>query len=180
VTKRLRIGIIGAGWPGQQHARAILAGKAAVIEALAEPNDERMAEFIRIYSPKKVYRDYGNLLGNRQVDAVIICLPNHLHFPATLAALRAHKHVLCEKPPALNGAEMRVLQEEAEKRGLVYFFSRQFRFTPAMRLARDLISREELGIIYLAEAVWVRSRGIPSGLDWAVGSRRRNAPAAAR
>ena len=104
------------------------------------------------------------MLGNPQVDAVIICLPNHLHFPATLAALRAGKHVLCEKPPTLNSAEMRVLQEEAEKRGLVYFFSRQFRFTPAMRLARDLISREELGTIYLAEAVWVRSRGIPSGL----------------
>ncbi len=63
----------------------------------------------------------------------MICLPNYLHFPATLAALRAGKHVLCEKPPTLNSAEMRVLQEEAEKRGLVYFFSRQFRFTPAMR-----------------------------------------------
>jgi predicted dehydrogenase len=164
VTKKVRVGIIGAGWPGQQHARAILAGKAAVIEALAEPNDERTAEFRRTYSPKKVYQDYGDLLDDPRVDAVIICLPNHLHFTATLAALRAGKHVLCEKPPALNGAEMRVLQEEAEKRGLVYFFSRQFRFTPAMRLARDLVSREELGTIYLAEAVWVRSRGIPSGL----------------
>lgn len=73
--------------------------------------------------------------------------------------------MLCEKPPTLNGAEMRVLQEEAQKRGLTYFLSRQFRFTPAMRLARDLISREELGTIYFAEAVWVRSRGIPSGLS---------------
>jgi len=164
VTKRLRIGIVGAGWPGQQHARAILASKAAMIEALAEPNDERTVEFSRVYSPRKVYRDYADLLGDPQVAAVIICLPNHLHFPATLTALRAGKHVLCEKPPTLNGAEMRVLQEEAEARELVYFFGRQFRFTPAMRLARDLISREELGTIYLAEAVWVRSRGIPSGL----------------
>ena len=164
MTKRLRIGIVGAGWPGQQHARAILASKAAMIEALAEPNDERTVEFSRVYSPRKVYRDYADLLGDPQVAAVIICLPNHLHFPATLTALRAGKHVLCEKPPTLNGAEMRVLQEEAEARELVYFFGRQFRFTPAMRLARDLISREELGTIYLAEAVWVRSRGIPSGL----------------
>ena len=164
MTKTLRVGIIGAGWPGQQHARAIRASKAAVLEALAEAEDGRTAEFTRTYSPKKVYRDYGDLLSNPQVAAVIICLPNHLHFPATLAALRAGKHVLCEKPPTLNGAEMRILQEEAERRGLVYFFSRQFRFTPAMRLARDLISREKLGAIYFAEAVWVRSRGIPSGL----------------
>ena len=104
------------------------------------------------------------MLGNPAVDAVVICLPNHLHFPVSLSALRAGKHVLCEKPPTMNGAEMRVLQEEAEKRALLYFFSRQFRFTPAMRLAHDLIARQELGKIYFAEAVWVRSRGIPSGL----------------
>jgi predicted dehydrogenase len=164
VRKKLRLGVIGAGWPGQQHARAILAGKAATLEALAEPDDGRAAEFSRIYSPKKIYQDYGDLLGDPQVDAVVICLPNHLHFPATLVALRANKHVLCEKPPTLNSAEMRVLREEAEKRRLVYFFGRQFRFTPGMRLAHDLISRNELGTIYFAEAVWVRSRGIPSGL----------------
>ena len=164
MTTKLRVAIIGAGWPGQQHARVVRSSKAAVLEALAEPNDERAAEFTETFCPRKVYQDYSDLLGDPGVDAVVICLPNHLHFPATLAALRAGKHVLCEKPPTLNGAEMRVLQEEAEKRELVYFFSRQFRFTPAMRLARDLISRHELGTIYFAEAVWVRSRGIPSGL----------------
>ncbi len=164
MTTKLRIGIIGAGWPGQQHARAIRAGKTAVIEALAEPDKERTAEFSRTYSPKKIYQDYGDLLGDPKVAAVVICLPNHLHFPAALAALRAKKHVLCEKPPTLNSAEMRVLREEAEKRELIYFFGRQFRFTPAMRMAHDLISRDELGAIYFAEAVWVRSRGIPSGL----------------
>lgn len=59
---------------------------------------------------------------------------------------------------------MRVLQEEAEKHRLVYFFSRQFSFTPAMRTAREMISRGELGRMYFAEAVWVRSHCIPSGL----------------
>lgn len=165
MTKKLQVGIIDAGWPGQQHARAISAGKTAILNALAEPNEQRAVKFSQTFAPKKVYQDYGDLLGDRRVDAVVICLPNHLHFPATLAVLRAGKHVLCEKPPTLNGAEMRVLQEEAQKRGLTYFLSRQFRFTPAMRLARDLISREELGTIYFAEAVWVRSRGIPSGLS---------------
>jgi len=164
VTQKLRVGIIGAGWPGQQHARAVRASPNTVLQALAEPDEERAAEFRAPYAPKSIYPDYNDLLGDPQVDAVVICLPNHLHFPATLAALHAGKHVLCEKPPTLNSAEMRVLLEEVEKRGLVYFFGRQFRFTPAMRLARDLISREELGTIYLAEAVWVRSRGIPSGL----------------
>lgn len=160
----MRIGIIGAGWPGQQHARAICANPDATLQAVAEPNEERVAEFARTYHPRMVFADCRELLGEEKVDAVVVCLPNHLHFPATLAALRANKHVLCEKPPTLNGAEMRVLEEEAAKRKRTYFFSRQFRFTPAMRLARDLIAREELGRIYFAEAVWVRSRGIPSGI----------------
>jgi predicted dehydrogenase len=164
VTQKLRVGIIGAGWPGQQHARAVRASPNAVLQALAEPDEERAAEFRAPYGPKSIYPDYSDLLGDPQVDAVVICLPNHLHFPATLAALHAGKHALCEKPPTLNSAEMRVLQEEAGKRALVYYFGRQFRFTPAMRSARDLIAREELGRIYFAEAVWVRSRGIPSGL----------------
>ena len=164
MKKTVRVGIIGAGWPGQQHGRAVRATSGAVLQALAEPNEERAAEFLQAYEPKTVYSDFDDLLGDAAVDAVVICLPNHLHFPATLAALRAGKHVLCEKPPTLNGAEMRVLQEEAEKRGLLYFFSRQFRFTPAMRRARELIAADELGKIYFAEAVWVRSRGIPLGI----------------
>jgi predicted dehydrogenase len=164
VKKKLRLGIIGAGWPGQQHARAVRVSPNGVLQALAEPDEERAAEFARDFQPATIHADYRDLLGDPEVDAVVICLPNHLHFPATLAALRAGKHVLCEKPPTLNGAEMRVLQEEAEKHRLVYFFGRQFRFTPAMRLARDLIARQELGRIYFAEAVWVRSRGIPSGI----------------
>ena len=135
-----------------------------MLRACAEANKERAKEFTKAFSPKKLYPDYAELLGDPRVDAVVICLPNFLHFPATLAALEAGKHVLCEKPPTLNGPEMVVIQEEAKRRGLVYFFSRQFRFTPAMRMARELIVQERLGTIYFAEATWVRSRGIPLGI----------------
>jgi len=164
VKRKIRIGIIGAGWPGEQHARAIRALKGAALQALAERDEARARNFNQTYKPKTTYADFADLLGDRTVDAVVICLPNHLHFPATLSALHAGKHVLCEKPPTLNSAEMRVLQEEAANLELTYFFGRQFRFTPAMRCARQLIARQELGKIYFAEAVWVRSRGIPSGV----------------
>lgn len=165
MEKKIRVGVIGAGWPGQQHARAIrVLRNAATLHAVTETDEERAAEFEREYKPKKVYSDYTDLLGDAAIDAVVICLPNHLHFPVTLAALRAGKHVLCEKPPTLNNAEMRVVMEEAEKLHLIYFFSRQFRFTPSMRRAYELIAKGELGRIYFADAVWIRSRGIPSGL----------------
>lgn len=130
MAKKLGIGIIGAGWPGQQHARTVRALTGATLQALAEPHAEKAQNFGETYKPAKIYPDYAELLGETKIDAVINCLPNDLHFPVTLAAFRAGKHVLCEKPPTLNSAEMRVLQEEAERRGLTYFFSRQFRFTP--------------------------------------------------
>ncbi|MBA3962790.1 MAG: Gfo/Idh/MocA family oxidoreductase [Chthoniobacterales bacterium] len=162
--RKLRVGIIGAGWPGQQHARAIAESAEAEVYACAEADRTRAEEFQSIFAPQKRYADYRDLLGDPGVDAVVICLPNFLHFPATLAALEASKHVLCEKPPTLNGPEMVLLREEAAKRGLVYFFSRQFRFSPAMRRARELIAEQRLGQIYFAEATWVRSRGIPLGV----------------
>lgn len=162
-TSKIRVGIIGAGWPGQQHARVLGTIEGAELYACAEADAPRAREFEKTYAPRKVYRDYKELLHDPKVDAVVICLPNFLHFPATLAALEAGKHVLCEKPPTLNGLEMVVIREEAARHGLVYFFSRQFRFSPSMRMAR-LIAQEQLGQIYFAEATWVRSRGIPQGI----------------
>ena len=164
MAKKLGVGIIGAGWPGQQHAHAVRANDRAELYGIAESDRERRTEFRETFSPRKTFLSYEDLLHDPEIDTVIICLPNFLHFPATLAALEAGKHVLCEKPPTTNGAEMKVLQEEAEKRGLIYFFGRQFRFSPAMRAAKKLIAADRLGKIYFAEAVWIRSRGIPTGV----------------
>ena len=162
--KKLNLGIIGTGWPGQMHGEAIRAGKLANVYACADVDEERRTGFARDYAAEKKYNDYHELLQDREVDAVIICLPNFLHFPAALAALEAGKHVLCEKPPTMNAAEMKVLSEEARKRNLIYFFSRQSRFTPPMRAAKAVVEEGRLGKIYHAKATFVRSRGIPVGI----------------
>src|SRR6266436_2493255 len=167
MKEKLKVGIIGTGWPGQMHAQALHASGVADLYACADPDDARRLAFEKEYVPEKSYHDYHELLQDRHVNAVIICLPNFLHFPASLAALEAGKHVLCEKPPTINAAETKVLREEATKRNLVYFFSRQFRFTPAMRLAKALVEEGRLGKIYHAKATFVRSRGIPVGVgNW--------------
>ena len=165
--KKLNVGIIGAGWPGQQHALAIRAIADVNLYACADLDEARRAAFDKEHSPEKSYGDYHELLQDRHIEAAIICLPNFLHFPASLAALEAGKHVLCEKPPTLNAAEMKVLREEAAKRNLIYYFSRQFRFTPPIRAAKKAIEEGRLGKIYHANAIFVRSRGIPVGVgNW--------------
>lgn len=163
-AERIHLGVIGTGWPGQQHARVMANVAEAHLYACADLDETRRSKFEATYSPAKSFGDYHDLLQDPQLDAVMICLPNFLHFPASLAALEAGKHVFCEKPPTLSAAEMKVLQEEATKRGLIYFFGRQFRFTPGMRAAKALIAAGRLGQIYHADAKWVRSRGIPQGI----------------
>jgi UDP-N-acetylglucosamine 3-dehydrogenase len=93
VAKKLGVGIIGAGWPGQQHAYAIRANGHAELYGIAESDRERRIEFRETFSPRKAFSNYEELLRDPEIDAVIICLPNFLHFPATLAALEAGKHV---------------------------------------------------------------------------------------
>ncbi|MEY2545811.1 MAG: hypothetical protein QOG48_928 [Verrucomicrobiota bacterium] len=160
-------GIIGTGWPGQQHALALQKIDNVELYACADLDEARRVAFESEFKPRKSFSDYHELLQDRHLDAAIVCLPNFLHFPVSLAALEAGKHVLCEKPPTMNAAEMKVLRAEAEKRKLLYYFSRQFRFTPAMRTARNAIEEGRLGRIYHAKATFVRSRGIPVGVgNW--------------
>src|SRR4029077_13107382 len=83
------------------------------------------------------------------------------------AALEAGKHVLCEKPPTLNAAEMKMLRNEETRRRLIYCFGRQFRFSTSMRAARALVQEGRLGKIYYAKGTFIRSRGIPVGVgNW--------------
>src|SRR5258708_8319815 len=65
----------------------------------------------------------------------------------------------------MNAGQMRTLHEEAQKRGLVYYFGRQMRFSPAMQAAKNLMKERRLGEVYFAETMWMRSRGTPDGVD---------------
>ncbi len=161
---QINTGIVGLGWPGQRHAEAVIAADAGNLYAAADLNTERLDKFCGKFPPDKRFDSLEAMLADPELHAVVIALPNALHFPATLAALQAGKHVLCEKPPTLNAAEMKVIQEEAEKRGLIYFFGRQMRFSPKMLAARKLVRDGRLGEVYFGKAVWVRERGTPGGL----------------
>ena len=161
---RLNIGIIGLGWPGERHAESILANPEACLYAAADLNEERRRKFSETFPVEKSSASYLEMLADPAVDAVIVALPNALHFPVSLAALQAGKHVLCEKPPTLNAAEMKIVRAEAISRQLIYFFGRQMRFSAPMRAARELIAAGRLGLPYFGKAVWVRERGTPAGV----------------
>jgi predicted dehydrogenase len=103
------------------------------------------------------------MLARADVDAVSVCLPNFLHAPVALAALKGGKHVLSEKPPTMTAAEAGEIVDEAARRTLVYMYITQRRYSAEADEAARLIASGRLGDVYHAEAAWRRTSGIPIG-----------------
>jgi predicted dehydrogenase len=111
-------------------------------------NPERLSLSKRAHPGIAVTTDYRDLLKDSQIDAIAIATPVHTHYELALAALRAGKHVLVEKPLAQTSEEVRRLIEEAERRKLILMVDHTFLFTPAVQKIRELIVEGALGDIY--------------------------------
>src|SRR5690606_12563013 len=103
------VGVAGAGWPGLAHARAITATPGMKVVAVADLIPSRRRKVMEEFKVTRQYADASELIRDKELDAVSVCLPNDLHAPIVNAALRAGKHVLCETPPALSTKEARAI-----------------------------------------------------------------------
>ena len=108
----IRWGLIGAGWIANKAiAPAIHAASGAIVQAVASRDPARS----RALNPLTVHENYEDLINDPAVDAVYLSLPNHLHCQWSVAALNAGKHVLCEKPLAMNAAEVNLMANAARE-----------------------------------------------------------------
>jgi predicted dehydrogenase len=148
--KTIRYGIVGAGVIANIVARVFTEGSGSVAVAVADVNPEAAKKLASAAGVKKVYSDYGQLLADPEVDAVYIATPPFLHRPMTLAALRAGKHVCCEKPFMLSQAEVREViaaQKAAPHLAVTCCSSRQHGSGTARR-TRQMVAAGELGRVY--------------------------------
>jgi predicted dehydrogenase len=159
---KLRVGIVGGGWPGQRHAEGFLASGAWEIAAVADLDPVRRMELARGTKALPL-ATAAELFAVDDLDAVVIALPTFLHHPMVMAALAAGRHVLCEKPPALNAGETAAMADAASRRGLTLCFGLQRRALPSAAAAQAAIARGQLGEIYHARAVFTRAWGAPKG-----------------
>ncbi len=162
----LKIGIVGGGWPGKAHARGYLASGGYRLAAVADLIPSRRREMIDEFKIPREYATWEELVADSEIDAVSICLPNHLHAQATIAALKGGKHVICERPPAISVGEAKRIHNAAEKydRAVLYAFQR--RFGGNELAARQAIEKGYAGNPYHARAAWTRTRAIPIGTGW--------------
>jgi predicted dehydrogenase len=120
---------------------------------VAELRPHRLDHVTRRFPGVKVSTDVRDLLADTDVDAVAIATPVSTHFQLGMAALRAGKHVLVEKPLAATAEEAERLRDEAERRRLVLMVGHTFVYTPAVTKIRELAASGELGDLYYYDSV---------------------------
>lgn len=161
--KQLKIGIIGLGGISEQHIRAIKKLKNAEITALCTKSKENLNYKCSILGIEHGYTDYIDLLENSGVDAVIVAVPTYLHKRITIAALNMGKHVLCEKPPAMNAEEAQEMLDCAKRNNCVLMYGFMFRFSKKHNIAKELIEQGYIGNIRLIRAETIRRCSFPGG-----------------
>ena len=151
----LRVGIAGTGFIGGVHARsARLAGARVVAVAASSP--ESAAAAAADLHVERALRSADELVHDPEVDVVHICTPNHLHQPLAEAALAAGKHVVCEKPLALDAAgaaQLVAAAADSTRQAAVPFV---YRFYPMVREARERVRAGETGAVHLVHGTYLQ------------------------
>ena len=161
-----KIGIIGAGGMLQYHAPGFKAGGGEII-AICDMNQEAAKKAAHTYGASHVFGDSQKMLDElSDLDAISIITPNRTHMPLALQALRAGKHVFCEKPPALNAQEVAEMKQAADDAGKTLMFNFNNRARPESYAMRSYIESGQLGTINSAQAKWIRRTGIPGFGGW--------------
>ena len=165
MADNLRIGIIGCGI-GDFHAEAYLLDRRADVVSLAGLDIPRCLEVCKKHGIPEHTANYEDLLARSDIDAVSIAVPNYLHAPIAIAALRAGKHVLLEKPIGLTAAEGEQIVAEANAAGKVLGLAFSKRYRADVELLKSQTRAGALGEIYYAKAFWMRRAGIPGLGSW--------------
>jgi len=159
----MRIAVLGLGFMGATHVKAWMQVPGAEVVAVASDEERRLkgdlsgvqgnvggpAERMD-FSGMSAYRDWEEAVRDPGAEAVDICLPTNLHEPAALAALRAGKHVLVEKPMALDAAAAERMIAEARRNGRVLMAAQVLRFFPAYRALAEQVKTGALGPVRTA------------------------------
>ncbi|AWS45079.1 Gfo/Idh/MocA family protein [Streptosporangium sp. 'caverna'] len=145
----LSVGLVGCGNISRSHLRGYLSvPDEAVVTAVADVDLDAATERARQAGGAQVFGSYERMLDEAPVDAVDICLPHHLHADAIIAAAKAGKHILCEKPLCLTIAEAERIADAVSTAGVTLMCAHNQLTLPAVAHARELIESGALGRVY--------------------------------
>lgn len=160
-VRPFRFAILGTGNIARQFAEALPGSRRCRVVAVGSRRPESARAFVDAYAPGAACDSYDGVLGRDDVDAVYVSLPNTLHHPWTLRALRAGKHVLCEKPLAMSAAEAEEMFDAARSAGRLLVEAFMYVSHPLHRATADRLRSGEIGRIrHVRTSFCFRSRKI--------------------
>lgn len=176
MSKPLNVGLIGCGFMGRAHSNAYRRvgnffdlDTQPILKAICDCNEGKAKAFAKTWGYESVETDWQKLIARKDIDMIDICTPNFTHCEIALAAAKAGKMILSEKPLAMNVAEAEEMVAAVEKAGVPNLVSYNYRRVPAVTLAKKLIDEGRLGRIFHYRAVflqdWTISSDLPQGGD---------------
>ncbi len=172
--KELRIGLVGYGFMGRTHSNGYKRANdffplehRPVLKAVCGRTAEKAQAFADQWGYESIETDWQKLIERDDIDAIDICTPNDSHAPIAIAAAKAGKMVLCEKPLARTVAEAQTMVDVIEETGVKNTVWYNYRRVPAVTLAKNLIDQGLLGRIFHYRANflqdWTISEDLPQG-----------------
>lgn len=166
-TQNYRVAMIGAGTVVQwAHIPNFESIPHVSVEAICDVNEARAQSVADDKHVPRVFSDYEKMLVDVKPDITVIATPNVFHKPMALAALNAGSHVLCEKPLALTYADAKEMMDLAADKGLTLNVGSHYRWSDAIRAAKQQGNAGFYGDIYAVRSIWHRRAGIPGYGSW--------------
>lgn len=162
---KLRVGIIGLGGIAfNKHMPSLAKLPQVEITGFFDIDSARSRRAKQEFgsSSAMIYDDYRQLIEDSNIDVVHVCTPNDSHAEISIAAMQAGKHVMCEKPMAITVESAREMVKTSRETGRKLTIGYNYRFRPDAQYLKQLCRKGELGDIYLAKAMSVRRRGVPT------------------
>lgn len=154
-SNQLGVGVVGYGYWGPNLVRNFAANQAVKVVAVCDRDPARLGALPHFYPGVTATNRYEDLLDDPAIEAIAVATPVHSHYDLALAALKAGKHVLVEKPLAPSADLVRRLIDEADRRGLTLMVDHTFLYTPAVRKISELVRRGDLGEVYYYDSTRV-------------------------
>ncbi len=170
MAKKIRVGIIGAGGISQMHLEGYQLCPNVEVLATCDIDPKRAQQQAEKFKIPHWFDSAAKLLRIKEIDAVSVCTPNYDHKRSTIKALQAGKHVLCEKPMAMNAREAQQMIDAAGKARRKLQIALNNRFRGDSQFLKKLIDSGQIGKPYYARSLSIRRRGVPS---WGVFGQKR-------
>ncbi len=153
----VRLAIIGTGGMANRHAQQFQSIPECQLVAGVDIDTRRVNKFCQTHQIPQAYTDIDKMLESADVDAVSIVTPDAYHMPVSLQCLKAKKHVMCEKPLALNYADARLMAQAAKKAGVINMVNFSYRDWPALQAVADVVKSGKIGEIRHVEASYLQA-----------------------